>query len=112
MSYTVQQIPSPNHWNGREGHTPLWLILHGTDANTNDYDGAYETAGWFQTNSVSTNYVVGRRGLVAQCVQESDAPYANGGVTNTPTRKHDPWWSSNLNPNLVTISIEHVKPCR
>ena len=109
MSYTVQQIPSPNHWNGREGHTPLWLILHGTDANTNDYDGAYETAGWFQTNSVSANYVVGRRGLVAQCVQESDAPYANGGVTNTPTRKHDPWWSSDLNPNLVTISIEHVK---
>ena len=109
MSYSVKQIPSPNHWNGREGHKPLWLILHGTDANTNDYDGAYETAGWFQTNSVSANYVVGRQGLVAQCVKESDAPYANGGVTDTPTRKHDPWWSSNLNPNLVTISIEHVK---
>ncbi len=109
MAYSVKQIPSPNHWNGREGHTPLWLILHGTDANTNDYDGAYETAGWFQTNSVSVNYVIGRRGLVAQCVKESDAPYANGGVTTTPTRKHDPWWNSHLNPNLVTISIEHVK---
>jgi N-acetyl-anhydromuramyl-L-alanine amidase AmpD len=109
LLYSVKQIPSPNHWNGREGHTPLWLILHGTDANTNDYDGAYETAGWFQTNSVSTNYVVGRRGLVAQCVQESDAPYANGGVTNTPTRQHDSWWSSHPNPNLVTISLEHVK---
>ncbi|MBA2394386.1 MAG: N-acetylmuramoyl-L-alanine amidase [Ktedonobacteraceae bacterium] len=109
MSYTVKQIPSPNHWNGRERHTPLWLILHGTDANTHDDDGAYETAGWFQTNSVSTNYVVGRHGLVAQCVQESDAPYANGGVTNSPTRHHDPWWSSHLNPNLVTISLEHVK---
>lgn len=109
MSYRVKQIPSPNHWNGREGHKPLWLILHGTDANTNDYDGAYETAGWFQTNSVSVNYVIGRQGCVAQCVKESDAPYANGGVTDTPTRKHDLWWSSNLNPNLVTISIEHVK---
>ena len=109
LAYSVKQIPSPNHWSGREGHTPLWLILHGTDANTNDYDGAYETAGWFQTNSVSVNYVVGRLGLVAQCVKESDAPYANGGVTNTPAQKHDPWWNSNLNPNLVTISIEHVK---
>jgi hypothetical protein len=109
LAYSVKQIPSPNHWNGREGHQPLWLILHGTDANTNDYDGAYETAGWFQNNSVSVNYVVGRLGLVAQCVQETDAPYANGGVTNTATRQHDPWWSSSLNPNLVTISIEHVK---
>ena len=109
MTYSVKQIASPNHWNGREGHTPLWLILHGTDANTYDYDGAYETATWFQTNSVSVNYVVGRRGLVAQCVQESDAPYANGGVTDTSLHKHDPWWSSSLNPNLVTLSIEHVK---
>ena len=58
--------------------------------NNNHYDGAYETAGWFQTNSVSANYVVGRRGLVAQCVQELDAPYANGGMTNTPTRKTIP----------------------
>ncbi len=109
MAYSIKQVASPNHWHGREGHQPLWLILHGTDANTHDYDGAYETAAWFQSNTVSVNYVVGRRGLVAQCVQETDAAYANGGVTATTTRKHDPWWSPDLNPNLVTISIEHVK---
>jgi N-acetyl-anhydromuramyl-L-alanine amidase AmpD len=48
-------------------------------------------------------------------VEEKHGAYANGYVTGEPGVAgdgihRDPWWSRDLNPNLVTISIEHVKP--
>jgi hypothetical protein len=39
-------------------------------------------------------------------VSEADGAWGNGVVTTG----HDPWWSADLNPNLITISIEHCKP--
>ncbi len=97
-------IPSPNYWQGRNGNTPRWIILHGTAGGTS----AQNIAGWFaqSTAQVSAHYVVGQDGTIVQCVLEQDSAWANGIIT----AGHDPWWSNTLNPNLLTISIEHVKP--
>lgn len=109
----VLWVPSPFHWNGREGQEPHWLILHGTAGGTT----AEAIAAWFQNPDAqaSAHYIVGRDGTVVQCVRESDAPWANGIISGPPGTggdgvHHDSWWDSGINPNLVTISIEHVKP--
>jgi len=68
---------------------------------------ALDIARFFQTNDppTSTHYVIGRDGVIVQCVGESDTAFSNGIVTEC----HDSWWSTRLSPNLVTLSIEHVK---
>jgi hypothetical protein len=38
-------------------------------------------------------------------VAESDGAFGNGALS----AGHDPWWDPNVNPNLITISIEHCK---
>ena len=109
----VLWVPSPFHWNGREGHVPKWLIIHSTAGGST----AEAIASWFQNPDAqaAANYVIGRDGTVIQCVRESDAPWANGiisgpsGVSGDGIH-HDSWWDSGINPNLLTISIEHVKP--
>ncbi len=106
-------IPSPHHWDGREGYTPRYVILHGTAGFTTAQDVAYYFAE--PSTQVSANYVVGRDGMICQCVREADAPWANGVISGPPGQggdgvHHDSWWDSGVNPNLITISIEHVKP--
>lgn len=97
-------IPSNNHFAGRAGHSVRWLIIHGTAG----FSSAQEVGYFFQTADVSTHYTIGRDGTIVQSVREYDAAWGNGGVSEG----HDPWWSQDLNPNYVTISIEHVKPSR
>ena len=95
-------IPSNNYFPGRSGHTPAWIIIHGTAG----FTSAEEVGYYFQRADVATHYIIGRDGVLVCSVDEEDGAWANGGVTEG----HDPWWSHDLNPNLVTISIEHVKP--
>lgn len=109
----VAWIPSPNHFDGRNGYTPKWVILHGTAGGTS----AQAIANYFAQSSaqVSANYVIGQDGVVIQCVAESDAAWTNGIISGPPGKSgdgvhHDSWWSTNINPNFLTISIEHVKP--
>ncbi|GCE11638.1 N-acetylmuramoyl-L-alanine amidase [Tengunoibacter tsumagoiensis] len=97
-------MPSPNFFPGRSGQVPRWLIVHGTAG----FESAQAVGVFFQTMEVATHYTIGRDGVIVQSVRESDAAWGNGGVTEG----HDPWWSRDLNPNLLTISIEHVKPSR
>jgi N-acetyl-anhydromuramyl-L-alanine amidase AmpD len=106
-------IPSPNRWHGREGKTPHYVILHGTAGFTTAQDVAHYFAD--SSSQVSANYVVGRDGVICQCVSEADAPWANGGISGPSGHAgnglhHDSWWDSGINPNLLTIAIEHVKP--
>lgn len=100
----AQWIPSSHYWSGRAGHQPKWIIVHGTAGGTS----ATGIAQYFQTDDppTSTHYVVGLQGEVVQCVRDADSAWGNGVVT----AGHDAWWSPQLNPNFVTISIEHVKP--
>lgn len=101
---TALWIPSANFFSGRNGRAPRWLIIHGTAG----FTSAQEVGYYFQRADVSTHYTIGRDGTIVQSVRESDAAWANGGVSTG----HDPWWSRWRNPNYETISIEHVKPSR
>lgn len=97
-------IPSPYRWTGRSGYQAKWIILHGTAGGST----AQAIAAWFQNPQaqVSSHFIIGQDGYVVQCVALADSAWANGVVTTG----HDPWWSSSLNPNFVTVSIEHCKP--
>lgn len=111
-------IPNNNYFPARDGYTPHYVIIHGTAG----FTSAEEVAYFFRSteggnNPVSTHYIIGLRGELVQCVDEKQGAYANGGVTGPPGISgdgihHDPWWSRSLNPNLITISIEHVKLSR
>ncbi|OXA40117.1 N-acetylmuramoyl-L-alanine amidase A [Folsomia candida] len=93
-------IPSP-HYNSRNGYSVKWLIVHGTAGGSS----AVAIGEWFQNpaSQASTHYVVGQDGTVVQCVNEGWAAWGNGVVEGGS----DSWWG--VNPNWVSISIEHVK---
>ncbi|HTK08202.1 MAG TPA: peptidoglycan recognition family protein [Ktedonobacteraceae bacterium] len=102
----VLSIQNNNFFSHRNGYKAKWLILHGTAGG----ESAQGVANYFQTtqgtgNPVTSHYVIGQDGTVVQCCSEEDGAYANGILSNG----HDAWWSNVPNPNLVTISIEHVK---
>lgn len=100
----AQFIASPFYWQGRDGLSPRWVILHGTAGGTS----AQGIAGWFQDSraQVSTHYVIGTDGAIVCCVDENNAAWGNG-VLSTG---HAAFWNESVNPNLTTISIEHCKP--
>lgn len=102
-------IPNNNYFPGRNGYKPLYIIIHGTAG----FTSAEEVARFFKStekgnNPVSTHYIIDLDGTLVQCVEEKNSAWGNGGVT----AGHDPWWSRALNPNRITISIEHVKLSR
>lgn len=97
-------MPSPNFFPDRCGYTPRYVIVHGTAG----FASAQDVGAFFQSSDVATHFTIGRDGVIVQSVAEKDGAYGNGGVS----QGHDPWWSRALNPNLVTLSIEHVKPSR
>lgn len=115
---TMQQILSSNCWPDRAGNRPRWIIIHGTAG----FETPQQVAVFFASTAsdVSAHYVIGRDGMIIQCVLETAAAWANGGITGTPLDTlftgvgdgvhRNSWWNPQLNPNLVTISIEHVKP--
>ncbi len=101
------QILTNNHFNGRDGYKPRYIILHGTAGGTS----AQSIAQYFQStentsNPVSSHYVIGTDGTIVQCVAETDAAWGNGIIESGA----DAWWSPAINPNYLTISIEHCKP--
>lgn len=111
-------IPNKNYFPYRNGYSPRYIILHGTAG----FTSAEEVAHFFKStedseNPVSTHYIIGLYGEIVQCIDERDGAYANGGVTGTPGRAgdsihRDSWWSRQLNPNYITLSIEHLKLSR
>lgn len=100
-------IPNNNFFPARNGLKPRYIILHGTAGGTD----ATGTANYFAstqgtTNPVSSHYVIGTDGTIVQCVSEADGAWGNG-VLNAG---HAPFWDPSINPNNITISIEHCKP--
>lgn len=103
---TALWIPNNNCFVGRAGLRPRWIINHGTAGGYS----AVATANYFAStqntaNPVSATYIVDQLGTVVQCNAESDGAWGNGFLS----AGHDPWWADAVNPNNVTISIEHVK---
>lgn len=95
--------PSPNFWPGRGGRNPSYIIIHGTAGGSNG-----SSVGWLcdPASQVSAHYVITQTGQVYQLVNDVDSAWANGPIT----AGHDPWWTNDVNPNLITLSIEHEKP--
>jgi N-acetyl-anhydromuramyl-L-alanine amidase AmpD len=97
---------------GRLGHRPVAIVDHvaeGTCAGC---------VSWFRdpTSDASATYLVCQDGAVLQFVAEADAAWANGvdfsrGWLAYGSDRSIPWiadcWADRVNPNLVTISIEH-----
>ena len=118
----ITQLLNNNCFSGRNGLSPLWLILHATAGGSS----AQEIAQYFKNtegtaNPVSAHYVIGQDGQIYQCNNEADSAWGNGVITGTPTPNlpfrtvgdgvhRDDWWSTSINPNYQTVSIEHVKP--
>jgi N-acetyl-anhydromuramyl-L-alanine amidase AmpD len=108
-------IGAANHWTGREGQSPRYVILHGTAGGSS----AQGIAQYFAESSTqaSAHYIIDQAGVIIQSVDESDAAWANGPVEGVPgvaapdseNGIRDAWWTPDLNPNLITIAIEHVK---
>lgn len=97
--------PSPNYWNASN---PIEaIVLHGTDGSLGS------ALGWLtnRKSGVSSNYLIGENGKIYRLVAyyQGKRAWANGVVINPdPAIK---WLAEavkdKLNPNLVTISIEH-----
>lgn len=101
---TALWIPSQNYFPDRMGYTPRYVIIHGTAG----FNSAQDVGYYFQQADVATHYTIGRDGTLVQHVAEQHGAWGNGYVTEG----HDPWWTREINPNWLTISIEHVKPSR
>jgi hypothetical protein len=103
----VKVIANNNYFANRNGQKPHYIILHGTAGGTS----AEAIANYFVStvgtnNPVSSHYVIGQDGEIVQCVAEKDGAWANGALT----AGHASFWNESINPNLITISIEHCKP--
>lgn len=100
------QMPCTNFWANRNGMHARWLIVHGTAGGSSAQGVANDFIHSQGSSSPkSTHYIIGQDGTVVQCVQEKDAAWGNG----IPEHGCDVWWDTGINPNLTTISIEHVK---
>jgi N-acetyl-anhydromuramyl-L-alanine amidase AmpD len=112
-------LPNSNYFPGRNGYQPHYIILHGTAGGT----GAVALAHYFKStegggSAVSSHYIIGLDGEVVQCVREQDGAWANGYISGSSgvsgngygNGQHDRWWDGGINPNQLTVTIEHVKP--
>lgn len=104
--------PNPHFWPGRFGLHPKWIILHGTAGGSD----AQNVAGWLErpASESSVHFIIGRDGLILQTVNLADSAWGNGILEGIPGKSgdgvhYDAWWSTKVNPNTLTISIEHVK---
>jgi N-acetyl-anhydromuramyl-L-alanine amidase AmpD len=111
-------IPNNNYFPDRNGYTPRYVILHGTAG----FTSAEAVARFFKATEVgndpvSTHYIIDLSGQLVQCIDEKEGAWGNGcisglsGISGDGVH-HDFWWEKQLNPNLVTISIEHLKLSR
>lgn len=100
-------IPNNNFFANRNGVHPRYIIIHGTaGARRAQNVAAYFASTEGTPKSVSSHYIIGQDGTIVQCVSERDGAWANGLLTEG----HDSFWDVSINPNLLTIAIEHCNP--
>jgi N-acetylmuramoyl-L-alanine amidase len=95
---SITWIGSPHHFNGRQGHQPIALVLHTMGGTLAGCDS------WFRNPSsqVSAHYGIGLDGEIHQYVKLEDGAWANG-VLESGNHWPGP---AGVNPNLLTVSIE------
>ena len=91
------RLTTPNRRAGRRGGRPRGVVIHTTDGT---FDG---TAAWFTTpdSGVSSHYLVGLDGRVAQFVEEADTAFHAGRVVRPALDL-----AGREDPNDWTIGIE------
>ncbi|GHO86270.1 N-acetylmuramoyl-L-alanine amidase [Dictyobacter formicarum] len=100
-------IPNNNFFANRNGVPPRYIIIHGSAGGRRAQDiAAYFASTEGTLNPVSCHYIIGQDGTLVQCISERDGAWANGLLT----KGHDSFWNVSINPNLLTIAIEHCKP--
>lgn len=86
----------------RVGYKPTHIVLHGTAGGSS----AQGIANYFATSTVqaSAHFIIGQDGAIVQGISADDAAWGNG-ILDHPRFP----FPTDANPNLYTISIEHVK---
>lgn len=99
----AQEIDYTSKSESRAGLRPSHLVLHGTAGGSS----AAGVAIWFQTGGelASAHIIIDQTGTIVQGVPCSLAAWGNG-IIDQPRIT----LPAAINPNLYTISIEHVKP--
>lgn len=93
----IARHPTPHFEAGRRGHNPRGIVVH---TNVGSFES---TVRWFavERSAVSSHYLVGLDGRIAQFVDEADTA-RHAGRVREPTAT----FLSEANPNLYTIGIE------
>ena len=106
----MQIYPSPNYYVGREGHSIVAIVDHIAQG--------YNLGEYFSNPNVrkSSNFSISELGVITQHVAIGDTAWANGidftkGYIKYKSDLTIKWiadcWQYNINPNLVTVSVEH-----
>ena len=104
---TITWIGSPNFWEGRSKHSVIAICDHITQGSEASVDGEFLNG---NTDApVSAHFCVNRDGSIHQYVSEANTAWANG-ILQSPNLAIK--WvadakANKVNPNLLTISIEH-----
>jgi hypothetical protein len=87
----------------RDGHKPIFLVLHGTAGGTS----AVAIDNYFASPGVeaSSHFIIDQQGVIIQGVSCDTAAWANCCLS----AGHASYLNPAINQNLYTISIEHVK---
>ena len=111
MTLQINQTPSPNFWGYNSGFEAV--VCHGTASGDGD-SAALNAEGWLRNPQAqaSSNYVVWQSGRI-DCLVDPYRGYAAwaNGIVNNPDYSNpliSRWLKAGINPNLKTISIEHV----
>lgn len=90
--------PSPNFRKGRGGQSPIAIVIHIMEGSLKGTDK------WFSdpNSGVSAHYGIGKNGTIHSYVDEKNVAW-HAGIVNKPSWRLMP----GINPNLVTIGIEH-----
>lgn len=99
----ILQIPSPHFTSGRNGLSPIAIVIHIMEGTLSGTDS------WFQDpdSKVSAHYGIGKNGEVHQYVQETDTAWHAGRVDHPSWKLIKTSGGTFVNPNSYTIGIEH-----
>ena len=102
-NYQILQKSSPNFWKGRNGQKAIAICDHIMQGTMEGSDSE------FKNGQVSAHFGVAKDGRIWQWVAVTDAAWANGPINRPDTSI--PWivdaQKNKINPNNLTISIEH-----
>ena len=87
MALNIRQVPSPNHYNGRNGHRVTHITLHIMVGRLAGTDAVFQRP----SSQASAHYGIGGTGEIHQYVSEANGSYSD----------------ANFSSNNSTISIEH-----